>query len=114
MSIKSYEDLEIYKEGYNLALKVHQSTQEFPKHEWYELGSQLRRAAMSVPLNIAEGYGRRGKDFKRFLTYALGSCNEVKVLLHFCQDLGYMRSEELLKQYNVLGRRIYSLRNNWN
>jgi acyl CoA:acetate/3-ketoacid CoA transferase alpha subunit len=52
--IKSYKDLEVYKNSYQAALELHQTTLEFPKHELYELGSQLRRAGTSIPLNIAE------------------------------------------------------------
>ena len=110
MGKKSYEDLEVYQKGYKLALNLHQATLKFPEFERYELGSQLRRAAISIPLNIAEGYGRRGQDFQRFLGYALGSSNEVKVLLQMTQDLGYMNSIELIKEYDVLGKQIYRLK----
>ena len=72
-------------------------TLEFPKHELYELGSQMRRAATSIPLNIAEGYGRKSTaaDFKAFLRIALGSCNEVMVLI------------EMIKRSRVLGKRRF-------
>ena len=63
--IKSYEDLEIYQRAYKLALTIHRLTHKFPKYETYEIGSQIRRASLSVPLNIAEGYGKKvsSKDF---------------------------------------------------
>ncbi|MCX7619142.1 four helix bundle protein, partial [Tepidiforma sp.] len=93
-------------------------TQKFPEYERYELGSQLRRAAMSIPLNIAEGYGKKNSeaDFKRFLRMALGSNNEVGVLLDMCHDLGYIGKstyEELSKEYDMLGRQIYSTIEKW-
>ena len=114
MGIKSYENLKVYKKGYELALKVHQTTLNLPDYEKYELGSQLRRAALSIPLNIAEGYGRSGQDFKRFLGYSLGSANEVMVLLQFSQDLGYTKTTQLIDEYDVLGKQLYHLRKNWN
>ena len=91
----SYKNLEIYKLSYELALQVHRLTMKFPKHEMYEMGSQLRRAAVSVVLNIAEGYGRKAhqQDFKSFLIHALGSCNETAVLLRLANDLGYISLE---------------------
>jgi four helix bundle protein len=77
--IASYKDLEVYQESYQLALLLHQMTQKYPKFEKYEMGSQTRRAAVSIPVNIAEGYGKRESqlDFKRFLRMSLVSCNEV-------------------------------------
>ena len=57
--IKSYQDLRVYQISYQLALQVHQLTLKFPDFERYELGSQLRRAATSIPINIAEGYGKK-------------------------------------------------------
>ena len=57
--IKSYKDLEVYKRSYKLALKTHKITLTFPAIERYELGSQLRRATKSIPLNIREGYGKK-------------------------------------------------------
>ena len=94
---KSYKDLEVYQRSYETALKLHRMTLEFPKHELYELGSQMRRAATSIPLNIAEGYGRKSTaaDFKAFLRIALGSCNEVMVLI------------EMIKRSRVLGKRRF-------
>ena len=107
----SYENLEVYKLSYELALKVHKLTTKFPKHETYEMGSQLRRAAVSIALNIAEGYGRKEsqQDFKNFLRNSLGSCNETTVLIKLTSDLGYMSQEErkeLVKQYEQLGKQI--------
>lgn len=89
----------------------------YPKDELYGITSQLRMAAVSVPLNIAEGYGRKSKDdFKRFLRISLGSANETETLLLLSKDLGYIESkkcEELIKQYNILGKKIYKLIENW-
>ncbi len=96
---------------------MHKKTFKFPKQEMYELGSQLRRAAISIPLNIAEGYGRKTYtgDFKKFLIIALGSCNEVAVLLEMAKDLGYLGEsyEELKEEYDHLGRQLNKLIQNW-
>jgi four helix bundle protein len=76
---KTYKDLEIYKESFDLFLKTHRFTLILPKHELYELGSQLRRSSDSINSNIVEGYGRNKylKDFIRFLTFAYSSNNET-------------------------------------
>ncbi len=108
--MSGYKGLEIYQRSYKGALQVHKLTVIFPKHEMYELGSQMRRAAMSIPLNIAEGYGRKihQNDFKNFLINALGSCNEMQVLLDMVKDLGYINSEyiELRETYDHISRQI--------
>ena len=116
--IKGYKDLKIYQISYKLALKIHRLTSIFPKHETYEVGSQLRRASLSIPLNIAEGYGKKtsAKDFKRFLNMSLGSCNETMVLLDFINDLKYIDKkdyEELFEEYRVLAKQIYTLMEKW-
>ena len=115
--VKTYKDLDIFKGGYKLSLHIYKLTTLYPKDELYGITSQLRRAAVSVPLNIAEGYGRKSKDdFKRFLRISLGSANETETLLLLSKDLGYIeskKSEELIKQYNILGKKIYKLIENW-
>ena len=93
-------------------------TQSFPDHETYEIGSQIRRASISIPLNIAEGYGKKksSKDFKRFLSMSLGSCNEMEVLLDLIKDLHYINENQhsvLYEKYTVLGKRIYTLMEKW-
>lgn len=113
--ISSYRELEVYRVGYELALQVHQLTQGFPGEEKYELGSQLRRAAVSIPANIAEGYGRKKSpaEFKHFLRNALGSSNEMFVLLSLSVDLGYSVPREILERYDILGKQLYRLIENW-
>ena len=116
--IASYKDLEVYHESYKLALEIHKLTQTYPEHERYEICSQLRRAALSVPLNIAEGYGKKDSiaEFKRYLQMAQGSSNESEVLIEMSKDLGYLtkdRYEELINRYQVLGKRINTLIKSW-
>ena len=113
--IKSFEDLRVYQLSFKLALQIHQLTQNFPEYERYELGRQLRKAAVSIPLNIAEGYGRQSAkaEFKHFVRNALGSSNEVIVLLNLAKELGYVQDDELIKQYDELGKQLYKLREVW-
>ncbi len=116
--IKHYKDLRIYQQSYELALKVHQISLEFPNFETYELGAQIRRAALSIPANIAEGYGKKDSvnNFKRFLKISLGSNNEVKVMIDFAKDLKYLDEQKytyLFQQYEELGKQIYSLIQKW-
>ena len=108
---KSYRDLDIYKGSNKLSLYIYKITDKYPKDEIYGIVSQIRRAAISVPLNIAEGYGRlSSEDFKRFLKISLGSANETSTLIELSKDLGYIDNKEyenLIKQYDILGRKIY-------
>jgi four helix bundle protein len=114
--IKSYKDLDIFKGSYKLWLYIYKITSKYPKDEIYGITSQLRRAAVSIPLNIAEGYGRLSEDdFKRFLRISLGSTNETSTLIEISKDLGYINNKEysdLIKQYNILGRKIYRFMEN--
>ena len=116
--INSYRDLRVYRLSYELALEIHRMTLKFPAMERGELGSQLRRAASSVPINIAEGYGRKksAEDFKRFLVIAMGSCNEVSVILDLARDLDYFSNElhcEFKERYDQVGRAINKLIQVW-
>ena len=96
--MKTYKDLDIYKEGYNLTLEMYKITDEFPKEEKYEIVSQLRRASSSIPMNIAEGYGRMSKpEMGRFIKMSIGSCNEVKVILEISKDLKYIKESIYVK-----------------
>ena len=116
--IRSYEDLEVYQMSYRYSLEIHRLSLTFPKFEQFELGSQLRRATKSIPLNIAEGYGKKASaaEFKRFLTMALGSSDEVRVQLRYCKDLGYISDEQYSEcdgRYSEIGKMLMKLLNNW-
>ena len=93
--MQGYKDLRVYEKSYKAAKAIYQLSEEFPKEEIYAITNQIRRASLSIPLNIAEGYVKRGsqREFKRFLEMAIGSSNEVSVLLDFAKDLGYMSEE---------------------
>ena len=116
--IKSFYDLRVYQQSYQASLGLHQVTLNFPSFERGETGSQLRRASKSIPINIAKGYGRKKspEDFKRFLVIALGSCDEVRVLLDFCRDLKYITPEkhkEFSDRYIEIGKGINKLIQVW-
>ncbi len=110
--VKSHEDLRIWKGARTLVLEIYKLTSEFPKHEIYGLISQMRRASVSVPSNIAEGAGRRSPgDFCRFLYYASGSLTELETQLYLSGELGYADKDlvsELKKEIILLRRQIYA------
>jgi four helix bundle protein len=91
--VADYRDLDLYKCAHRLALNIYRATGNFPGQEKYGLTSQMRRAAVSIPSNIAEGAGRRSpKDFSRFLRVAVGSANELECQLSIARDLGLLDS----------------------
>ncbi len=110
--VKSHEDLRIWQGARTLVLEIYKLTSEFPKHEIYGLISQMRRASVSVPSNIAEGAGRRSPgDFCRFLYYASGSLTELETQLYLSGELGYADKElisELKKEIILLRKQIYA------
>jgi len=111
VAVQSYRDLEIYQVSFELAVEVDRLSKYLPKHELYEVGSQLRRSAKSIPANIAEGFGRRRykQDYIRFVVYALASCDETRVhldMLHATSSLSDFEHERLSEQYDVLGKRL--------
>ena len=115
--IKSFKELEIYKRSKELLKRVYQITEKYPEREKYNIISQLRRSILSIPLNIAEGYGRQSKEeFKRFLKISLGSSNEVEALLEISKELKYITTreyEELSKENEEIGKMVYKAIEKW-
>ncbi|MBK7107127.1 MAG: four helix bundle protein [Ignavibacteriae bacterium] len=112
---KDFKDLIVWKKAHEFVLKVYNITNTFPKHEIYGLTSQFRRAAISVPANIAEGFVRKGKaDKLRFYNIAEGSIHECKYYLILSKDLGYYSNNEfgfLLEEVSkLLGAYMQSIR----
>ena len=98
MEKKGYKNLEAWKKADALAKAVYKKTLDFPKDEIYGITSQLRRAALSVPVNIVEGTGRQSrKELKQFANIALGSLAETEYLLEFCKGIGYLGEEDFLE-----------------
>lgn len=109
--MKNYRDLDIYKLSYALAIKMHGLSLKLPKFEFYEEGSQLRRASKSITANIVEGYGRKKykAEFVKFLVYAHASCDETIAHLQFIKDTHKEiegKSSSLIEAYNELGAKI--------
>jgi four helix bundle protein len=89
-----YEKFEAWKVAHNLALEVYRISEHWPACERYQLTSQVRRAALSVPTNIAEGAAKRGpREFRRYLDIARGSLSELSYLLRFSKDRGILNVE---------------------
>ncbi len=99
--LKNYKELKVWQRSYALCLEVYRLTREFPKEELYGLVAQARRAAVSIPSNMAEGYGRRTKpDYVRSLYIAYGSVCELETQILLSCDLGYIhaKDKDLLEQ----------------
>ncbi len=93
---RSYRDLQAWKAAIGLVKEIYKVTGKFPATEIYGLTSQIRRAAVSVPSNIAEGQGRNSsKEFRQFLSIALGSLAELETQLIIAHEIDYLKSEEL-------------------
>ena len=109
--LTSFQQLESWQEAHKLVLQVYKVTQQFPADERYGLTSQLRRAAVSIPANIAEGFKRRGlADKLRFYNMAEGSLEEVKYFFILSEDLHYLPSKEtLIAQADCVGRLLNGL-----
>lgn len=111
--MSSYRDLDIYKIGLELYYVTHPASIKLPKHELYELGSQLRRSSDSVVTNIVEGYGRKRykADFIKFLVYSHASCletlNHLEKINHLYKDL-IVENDELIRKYDELGGKIFN------
>ena len=113
MQIASYRDLNVWKEGIALTLSVYKLTAQFPDTERFGLVSQMRRCAVSVPSNIAEGHARLStREYIRYVSVALGSLAELETQLQLGSELGYARCEVvegLLANSDRLGKQLRSL-----
>jgi len=102
---KSFEDLVVWQKAHQVVLRVYDFSAAFPKAETYGLTSQLRRTAVSVAANIAEGFRRHGKPDKvRMMNIAQGSLEECRYYLILAADLNYGRNMDLMKQVEEVGR----------
>ena len=94
--LKNYKDLKVWQKSYELCLRIYRITAKFPKEERYALTSQLRRSVVSIPSNIAEGYGRKTTvDYIRMLYISYGSLCELETQVLLAGDLGFIVKDEL-------------------
>ena len=92
--MQNYKNLRVWEDAHALVLEIYNATRSFPNDERYGLTSQIRRAAVSIPSNIAEGTGRGSDaDFARFVQFAVGSISEVDYQLLLARDLNYVSTE---------------------
>ena len=100
--VKSFRDLIVWQKSYQLCLLVYKATRDFPKNEEFGLTSQLRRAAVSVPSNIAEGYNRKNrKEYIQYLYIAHGSLGELHTQLLIAYDIGYCPEVKSSHMYSL-------------
>jgi len=111
--LKSFRELEVWQKAHSLVLEVYRLTEKFPDRERYGIVSQLRRSAVSVPANTAEGFGRRStKEFLQSLTHSNGSLEESRCLLLLSADLKYLDREDferLDKQCDSIAQMLSAL-----
>ncbi len=113
--IRNFRDLRVWQAGMDLVEQVYLLTQTFPKHETYGLASQMQRAAVSIPSNIAEGHTREhSKEYLHYLSIARSSLAELQTQLEIAVRLKYCSPEQLaqlIEQADSLGRQLSALRN---
>ncbi len=113
MKTKSFKDLIVWQKAYKIVIEVYKITKNFPKEEIYGLSQQMRRCSVSIPSNIAEGYGRQyNKEYKQFLSIAYGSLSELETQYLLAIDLKHINQsraiEQLLKE---VGSMLYRMIN---
>ncbi|MCX2837428.1 four helix bundle protein [Salinimicrobium sp. MT39] len=105
--MKSHQDLTVYQESIDLVVITYQITKNFPPEEKFGITSQIRRSAVSIPSNIAEGAARQSKkDFSRFLYISLGSLAELETQLEISVRLEYLKKDNLLNEELIYIRRM--------
>ena len=113
VGVRTHKDLDVWKKSMDFVTRLYKVTATFPKEEIYGLTNQMRRAAISVPSNIAEGSARKSnKEFIQFLHIALGSCVEIETQLIISNNLKFMNDEsflELDKERDEIGRMLFGL-----
>lgn len=109
---KTFKDLVVWQKAHQFVLLVYQTSSQFPKSETYGLTSQFRRAAISVPANIAEGFKKKGlADKARFMNIAQGSLEECRYYLILANDLKYSETSELMVQLEQVSKLLTSYAN---
>ena len=109
-NIKIHKDLDVWKKSIQFVKRVYEITSKFPDDEKYGLTNQMRRCAVSIPSNIAEGAGRNSKkEFKQFLYISLGSISELETQLIISSKLNYLKDKSLLDELNEIRKMLFGL-----
>ena len=116
--IKSFLDLEVYQESFQLSLEVEEIVKKFLPEEKYLLVDQMKRCSRAIPAMIAEGYTKREslREFKKFLRDALAEANEMMNHLAFAKAkkyIGMNYADKLIERYNIVGKKLFKLKENW-
>jgi four helix bundle protein len=110
LNSQTHKDLEVWNQGIDLVAKIYSITNHFPKEELYGLTSQIRRSAISVPSNIAEGYARASrKELIQFLYISLGSISELETQIIIAVKLGFISDEQPLQDIEIVRRKLLNL-----
>ena len=118
-TITSFEDLKVFRRAYAVSLEIHKKSLEFPREEQQGLADQIRRASKSICANLAEGHGKQGhssKEFKRYISIAIGSSDEMRVWLRYCLDLNYISDEDWKRwrdEYKTISKMLQGLHRSW-
>jgi four helix bundle protein len=108
---RCFQDLIVWQKAHEFVLKLYRATNSFPSHEIYGLRSQMRRAAVSIPANFAEGFVKQGKaDKARFFNIAHGSLEEVRYYLILSNDLGYLSKDSFIEALSEVSRLLQAYR----
>lgn len=112
MKTKTFKDLIVWQKSYNLVMEIYKVTKNFPNDECYGLSQQMKRC-VSIPSNIAEGYGRQyNKEYKQFLSMAYGSLCELGTQYLLAVDLNYMIKDEIIENLMTeVGSMLYRMVN---
>jgi four helix bundle protein len=112
-TIRSFKDLIVWQRSMDLAVRIYRITQKLPASEQFGLTSQLRRASVSIPSNIAEGYGRQSTgNYRQFLSISRGSLMEIETQINICDRLKYLAqsdTENIFKEITEISKMLTSL-----
>ena len=118
--IQSVEDLEVFTKAYQISLKLHKLSLNWPKHEQFNgIADQVRRASKGICANLAEGFGKQSHskaEFKRYIAIAIGSADEIKVWISYANDLSYisnLEAQSYRDTYQTIAKMLSGLYKNW-
>ena len=118
--IKCVEDLDVFRKAYEISLQLHELTLAWPRHEQtHGVADQIRRASKGICANLAEGFGKQAyskAEFKRYISMAIGSADEIRLWLSYSRDLDYLSPEEADRfrdLYQTIARMLSGLYKNW-